>query len=316
MAVDGSPWLSLAQEFSEAAAGPFWLGTALALAASLACFVMAFLWLRKARLIEDTPTSRIRSAAQGYVELEGLAHLLPGPDIVSPLTGTRCCWWRYRVQKRERQWIDGRRQDRWRTIESATSDDLFMLADQTGDCVVDPAGAKVYPSLQRRWRGHGRRPLHVPEKTPWLQFGDYRYEEALIGAGDPVHALGWFRTQSGTPTFDESADLTALLREWKRDQATLLERFDADGDGRIDLQEWEAARRAALEQVRRAHVEHAVDPDVHVLCRPRDRRPFVLSTLPQEQLARRYRLGALGLLICSLISGTCGIFALTARGVM
>ena len=59
-----------------------------------------------------------------------------------------------------------------------------------------------------------------------------------------------------------------------------------------------------------------MDPDVHVLCRPRDRRPFVLSTLPQEQLARRYRLGALGLLICSLISGTCGIFALTARGLM
>lgn len=313
---DGSAWTALAQGFASADAGRFWLWTSLGLLAALTSFVFAFLSLHKARLIENTPTSRIRSAAQGYVELEGLARLLPGPEIVSPLTGTRCCWWKYRVQKRESQWHSGRRRDQWRTIESGTSDELFRLVDDTGDCVVDPAGARIYPSLRRRWRGHGSRPRHIPEKTPLLQFGDYRYDEQLIGHGDALHALGWFRTQSGTPGFDDSADLTALLREWKADQAALLARFDADGDGRIDLDEWETARRTALEQVRRTHVERAVDPDVHVLCRPRDRRPFVLSTMPQQQLARRYRFSGVGLLIFSILAGTCGIFALTARGLL
>lgn len=316
MIADGSPWTALAHSLVSAEPVHFWAWTLAALLAALASFVLAFLSLHKARLIENTPTSRIRSAAQGYVELEGLARLLPGPEIVSPLTGTRCCWWKYRVQKRESQWSNGRRQDRWRTIESATSDELFLLVDDTGDCVVDPAGARIYPSLRRRWAGHGRRPTRVPEKTPWLQFGDYRYDEELIAYGAAVHALGWFRTQSGTPSFDENADVTALLREWKTDQAALLARFDADGDGRIDLQEWEAARRAALDQVRRSHVEQSVDPDVHVLCRPRDRRPFVLSTLPQGLLARRYRLGGVGLLVFSVASGTCGILSLSVRGLL
>lgn len=313
--MEPSALAALADGLAATDAGPFWLWTLVSLGVALGSFVFAFLSLHKARLIENTPTSRIRSAAQGYVELEGFARLLPGPDIVSPLTGTRCCWWKYRVQKRERQW-SGHRRDHWRTIESATSDELFLLVDPTGDCVVDPSGAKIYPSLRRRWRGNGRRPGHVPEKTPWLQFGDYRYDEELIGFGDPLHALGWFRTQSGTPSFDENADVTALLREWKTDQAALLARFDADGDGRIDLQEWETARRAALERVRRTHVEQAVDPDVHVLCQPRDRRPFVLSTLEKGQLARRHRFRSLGLFVLSVLSGSYGIFALAARSLL
>ena len=37
----------------------------------------ALRWVRKARTIEDMPTSRIRSAAQGYVELAGRALPLP-----------------------------------------------------------------------------------------------------------------------------------------------------------------------------------------------------------------------------------------------
>ncbi|MES0872821.1 GIDE domain-containing protein [Sinimarinibacterium thermocellulolyticum] len=312
MLSDGLPWIGLAQLLADADAGWFWPCTLLALGAALASFVLAFVSLKHARLIEDTPTSRIRSAAQGYVEIQGRARLMPGPDIVSPLTGTRCCWWQYRVQR-----IEGSgRNRRWRTIESATSDELFLLVDETGDCVVDPTGAKVHPSLRRRWRGHGRRPSQVPEKTPWLQFGDYRYDEALIAEGDALYALGWFRTQSGAPSFDERAELSALLRAWKADQADLIARFDADGDGRIDLQEWEAARRAALEQVRRDHVERAVDPDVHVLCRPRDRRPFVLSTLPQRELARRYRFSGVAMLVFSFVSGACGIFALISRGLL
>ena len=59
-----------------------------------------FILLARARLMEDTPLSLIRSAAQGYVELQGTARTLPGPPIVAPLSGGRCCWWRYRIDFR------------------------------------------------------------------------------------------------------------------------------------------------------------------------------------------------------------------------
>lgn len=308
--------LDLARQLAAADPVEFWFWTALCLLLAVASFAGAFAALHKARLIENTPTSRIRSAAQGYVELDGLARLLPGPEIHSPLSGARCCWWKYRVERQETTWRNGKRSSHWRTIESGTSDHLFLLADDTDDCIVDPAGAIVYPSLKRQWRGHAQRPAQVPEKTPWLQFGDYRYREELLQVGDPVYALGWFRTQSGHTGFDESGDVAALLREWKSDEQSLLARFDADGSGHIDLQEWEAARRAALDEVRTQHVHRSVDPDVHVLCRPPDRRPFLLSTLSQQQLARRFRAGALLGLCFSIGSGTCGVFALTARGVL
>ena len=55
---------------------------------------------RRARALEDTPASRIRSASQGYVEFSGHARALPGEPVVSPLTGRRCVWWQYRVEQR------------------------------------------------------------------------------------------------------------------------------------------------------------------------------------------------------------------------
>lgn len=307
--------LRLAQDLAAANPGDFWFWTGAALLASIGGFVVAFSALHKARLIENTPTSRIRSAAQGYVELEGFARLLPGPEIRSPLSGARCCWWRYRIERQETTRRGGRNTTHWRTIESGTSDELFLLADATGECVVDPAGADVDPSLRRQWRGTTRRPQQIPEKKTWLQFGDYRYREELLGVGDPLYALGWFRSQTSHHEFNQDADVSDLLREWKADQQGLLARFDADGDGRIDLQEWEAARRAALEHVQSAHLERSLDPDVHVLSRPPDGRPYLLSTLGQHGLASGHRISAVSALAFSLISGICGVFALTARGI-
>ena len=52
--------------------GFWWLCTLLA-AATLGSGWLGFRRLKRARLIEDTPTQRLRSAAQGYVELEGAA---------------------------------------------------------------------------------------------------------------------------------------------------------------------------------------------------------------------------------------------------
>lgn len=269
----------------------------------LALLAIGFHFVYRARLLEDTPSSVIRSAAQGYVELNGHARLLPGPPIVSPLSNTQCAWWFFRVQERERNG----KNNHWRTIEEETSGELFLLADTTGECIVDPDDASVTPSISRSWRGPVQRPRRPPDGSGWFSFGDYRYTEKLILLGDPIYATGWFRTQTAILDLNESRDVSELMGEWKRDKQNLLNRFDSNNDGQIDMQEWESARRAALQHVQAQHVEQSLDPDLHVLSKPSDRRPFILSTLTQKSMTRRYRFWALFFLLSAL--GCAWLFA-------
>ena len=287
----------------------YWLSLAASFFGSVLLISICFNLLRKARLLEDTPTSLIRSAAQGYVELRGHARLMPGPLIVSPLSLARCVWWRYSVQHLEKN----RDKQQWVTVENETSGELFMICDSTDECVVDPDHAKVIPSIKRNWRGPIPRPCRPPDGS-WFQFGEYRYEEELILVGDPLYAIGWFRTQGSEQEFNESQDLRELLAEWKKDQKSLIERFDHNGDGQIDLQEWESVRRTALEQVRAAQVQRALKPDVNVLSQPQDRRPYILSTVTQESLTSRARAWALVSLAFGLPTSCYFLCALQVRG--
>ena len=58
--------------------------------ASTAAFAGSYVMMRRARLMEDTPTSKIRSAAQGYVELSGRVRMPEGVSIRCPLSDTGC----------------------------------------------------------------------------------------------------------------------------------------------------------------------------------------------------------------------------------
>lgn len=298
-----------------AAAGPFWNLLGILLLFALAAAWMAFRRLARARFIEDTPASTIRSAAQGYVELQGRAQLLPGPDIVCPLSGTRCVWWSYTIEERSAPSENGNRSD-WNTIEAATSDDLFVIRDTDGECIVDPVGATVVPSLRRSWYGYTERPGVVPATTSWFPLGNYRYSERLLQFNDYLYASGWFRTQGKLSEFDERRDVAELLAEWKRDRAELLRRFDTDRSGDIDQQEWEAARAAAVETVRARALADAVHPELDVLCRPPDRRPFVLSSQTPERQARRARSAAAVWLVFAVFAAGAALLALRSRGLI
>ena len=116
--------------------------------------------------------------------------------------------------------------------------------------------------------------------------GRYRYTERRLHKHDALYAIGQFRTDGQHHDFNENEALKSLLADWKRDEHALLERFDTNDDGEIDLSEWEAVRATALQQVREQFAERAADPDIHVLCRPSDRRPYVLSTKPGASLTR------------------------------
>lgn len=68
----------------------FWLAAAILIGLTVFGFIGAFYFYLRKRVMQDTPTSKIRSAAQGYVELNGHGDLLEGPPIIAPLTGSTC----------------------------------------------------------------------------------------------------------------------------------------------------------------------------------------------------------------------------------
>lgn len=307
-----------AAQVVRAGSAEFWFGTAVVVAFAAAAAFGFHRFLHRLRIIEDTPTSRIRSAAQGYVELVGWGKLMDGPPIVAPLTGTVCTWYRYKIEERTESYDSrGSRRTRWRTINSGTSDSLFLLMDDTGACVIDPDGAEVTPGAADTWHGNSPSWTGGPpdrKRARLFSAGRYRYTEERMHQGDPLYAIGMFRTEGGPyelPNVREEA--RHVLNRWKQDQAALLQRFDRNGDGQIDLQEWEEARKAAHQEVMETQAERMRDPSVNLMSRPQDGRPYILSVLAQEHLAHRLRMFSLAAFGVFMFAGALATWLLTVR---
>jgi len=219
---------------------------------------------QRCRVISDTPTSRIASAAQGYVELYGRTAMAYNNLLISPYSHTRCIWYRYRVYEKEDKG--------WRQVSNQTSDSMIEISDGTGSCVIDPDHAEVIS----------------PDRKVVSQ-GGFKYVEELLRS-DSVYALGEFTTIGGANAMlDLKSDVAVLLASWKENKQSLLQRFDLDGNGEIDLKEWELARRAAMREVEKEHREIRAADGIHVMRAPKNGRPFLLSNLSPQKLRNTYR---------------------------
>lgn len=275
----------LAQGVARADPGVWWLIGFSGLFAGFG-FLQYMRALHRYRLIENMPRSLLRSAAQGYVELHGTARLLPGEPILAPLSGKSCVWFSYAVAERRR---GSNGKTSWVTVERGTSTDHFQLHDETGDCIIDPEGAEIIAVHKDQWYGDTRLPqAGPPPGQGWFRSGRYRYTEARLQEGEEHFVLGTFRTESMRAGSD--AAVSELLREWKLDQATLVHRFDADGDGNIDAAEWDAARAAAGREVGARMVSEAANPPLNTVQHPPEPdRPYIISAMTQAHLVKRYR---------------------------
>ena len=220
--------------------------------------------LKRLRAVRDTPTSKVASAAQGYVELTGGGRPFGDTPLISKLCQLPCLWYRYKVEEHTSD-------NKWKTVDSGESSDSFMLRDDTGDCVVDPEHAEIITRHCDKWRE-----------------GDYRYTEWKLINSDSLYVIGEFRTRSGAVEFDSRAELNALLAEWKQDKSALHARFDLNNDGELDMQEWMLARQAAKREVAKKQREAQAQPDIHLIGQPRNGQLFLISNLTPEGLSRRY----------------------------
>lgn len=221
--------------------------------------------LNRLRAVRDTPTSRIASAAQGYVELTGRGAPFGEPPLLGQLSRLPCLWYRYKLEQRTSE-------NKWQTVDSGESYNLFMLRDDTGTCIVDPEQAEIITKHHDEWYRDNHR------CTEWRLIDN-----------DMIYVIGQFRTDGGsTVEFNTREELKALLAEWKKGMPTLHARFDLNGDGTLDMQEWMLARSAAKREVAKRMREAQAAPDISMIGPPGDGRLFLISNLEQDDLSRRY----------------------------
>lgn len=230
---------------------------------SLLAWTSAF---RRTRAVADTPTSKVASAAQGYVELIGTGKPLAGAPLLSPLTHLPCLWFRYTIERKDSE-------NKWVQESKGESDASFILDDGTGECVVDPDGAEML----------------VTKKDSWIE-GDRRYTQWLLIERQTIYALGQFATRGSVDLdLNVAEDVKHLLAEWKSRPADLLHRFDLDKNGQLDLKEWELARAQARREVLANHRELRASAELHVMHLPQDGRHYIISDLDPGKLASKYR---------------------------
>ena len=230
------------------------------------------------RHIADIPTARIGSAPQGYIELSGEGDLLPEYPVVSPLTGLPCLWYEYRVERGQ-----GRSRE---TLRAGVSELPFLLSDGSGRVLVETLDARVISRHKQQW-----------------QRGDEYFTETVLLKHEALYVLGEHAhpaAEGAGGSLDRQRN--AILSEWKSDQQALMERFDADRNGRIDAEEWENARQAAQQQASTG--SEALARRDAIIRKPPHDRPFLISNYSAKELAGRFRRWSwlhLGIFLAALI---------------
>lgn len=262
---------------------PRFLGLAVLLGAGTAYAVYrVFLSLRRDRFAADTPLAHIRSAAQGYVHLEGEAGPPPEGQISAPLSGRPCVWWDYKIERHQRT---ANNRDEWHVTDSATSVAPFSLRDKDGECLVGPVGADVTPTSRDIWYGEAPRPTCLPDLQARGLSSDrsYRYTERVIGTGAHLTVLGELRSRSVVASIEQ--EVGKIVIGWKHDQPALLAKFDRDHDGQLSAEEWEAVRAAAREQVESTLATR--EARVSVVGQTTHGEPFLIAPLDGQHLVSR-----------------------------
>ncbi|SIS99406.1 GIDE domain-containing protein [Neptunomonas antarctica] len=297
------------------------IGLFITLIAAGATLWKGFTFLKRYRLITGTPTSRIRSAHQGYVEVIG--HIIAGEygPLIAPLSGRECVWYRYSVSCL----TSGGKTKHWNVERSGESDAWFQINDATATALVDPAGATVRTENTRVWYGDTANPSishltnqqfqHSSNKSSGfslntlllkdLDTSRYRYKETLLFTHEKVYALGQFQSVGGGRQLPSAQQISGdIIREWKQSYDTLVQRFDTNNDQKLDMQEWDDVQTAAHQEAEKRRREISATPTMHVLsCPTETHHPYLISTLDEEVLAKHYGWYALGALVALIGEG-------------
>lgn len=213
--------------------------------------------------ISKAPISTIASAAQGYIELNGVASKVP--EMQTPLHNIPCVWYRAWTYAKGHEHL-------WRLVNYMQSDEVFALQDDSGACTVNPKGAEVIHMLRKTSAHH-----------------NHRYVEEYLPANAPLYLIGHLDTRHHfTDEKTVIKEMSALITDWKTNPAQLLMRFDLDRSGHIDMQEWEHARAQARAEVEQTQMNQAHVGEYEITA-PKSGQLYLLSGMSPEVLRKAYR---------------------------
>ena len=265
-------------------------------------FYKGFKRMHLKRLIEDIPTSNIRSIAIGPVEVRGEA--VPIFKIFSPFGRSACAYYRYRVQEYRRS----RHSGHWVTIARGDSSQYpFFLEDGTGCALVNPLQAEMdLPWIQAFSPGlfSGIPPEakgFLDEKgiayKGWLGSSKkIRLEESYIMPRQPIYVLGYaapwkMEANSAGAERLRSIKLQKELLRLKRDKTGLM-KYDSNHDGKIDAEEWEKAKQRVLDEVKQEEILNV--RNMTVIRQSPDGGIFYVSDKSQKELIRHCGMAGFG----------------------
>lgn len=173
-------------------------------------FFKAFGWLRSKRLIENIPTSKIRSIAMGLVEVYGKVVLFRKEVLKSPFTARDCVYSRFSIE----EYRSSGKHSRWVTVRKGVDFIPFYIDDETGSVLVDPKGAGVEILRDNEFKsGFMKDPPDGVKRFLRRSVMDFegffglnkmmRYRESFIEPGDMLYVMG---TAGDNPFVEEGTE--------------------------------------------------------------------------------------------------------------
>ena len=166
-------------------------------AIALACLITAFTFLRRKRLIDDTPTSRALGVFIGLTELKGTAE--SETPLTSRLAGIPCVRYSWRIEEHWSRTVmetyrdsKGRTQTRtrhesgWTEVAHGGESAPFYLRDDTGMVRVVPDGARIEENELLDKTVTQTDPLYFA-KGPGKEIANSDHRRRFSETGIPLH---------------------------------------------------------------------------------------------------------------------------------
>lgn len=205
----------------------FFLLTLLPIIAALYCLYLSYRYIKASWILQDTPLTKIRSAAQGYVELYARVETIH-PDRLSKLKKIPCAWYSYIIEMQKEVQDDQGSHMEWVLIEEGKSNSPFLINDGTGVCLIFPERAVIlcqhydrfvdsqYPQTDNT-SATEKKGQSVMDLLWKIFFPKpkvlYRYSESRLEPSDNVYATGIFNTVSiEDPHIQQNENIISFLK--------------------------------------------------------------------------------------------------------
>ncbi|MCD6310980.1 MAG: hypothetical protein J7M11_00760 [Elusimicrobia bacterium] len=221
-------------------------------------------------MIENIPTSKIRSMPMGIVELKGVTSAKY--PLETKLNGINCVFYKYKVEKLVVTGYGRNRRRAWKELAAGQSITPFYIKDSTGSVLIEPFSCDA--ELERKY-------YH----SEGYYDGAKRYSEWYISPGEKLYVIG-YAGKSGDIMAGRKEKLLTRLKEI-RSSAEERGKYDLNNDGRLDDHEW----MKAVEDIKKAiAIEEGSDDLCDVAVSGRGTDKMLISDKSEKELLSRFTL--------------------------